>query len=118
MATFCWAAASKPSRFPVLDGWRAVAIGLVIWHHATTGFYNNEDLYYSTSKSQLGAFGVDIFFGLSGLLITTLLLREHARKGCISLIDFYVRRIFRILPPYLALLLVVSSLGFLQTPLE
>ena len=109
---------TQTSRFPVLDGWRAIAIGLVIWHHATTGFYANEDLYYQTSKSQLGAFGVDIFFGLSGLLISALLLREYRQKGAISLVGFYTRRIFRILPPCFAFLLVAGRLGLIQSPLE
>ena len=68
--------------------------------------------------AMLGAFGVDIFFGLSGLLITSLLLQEYQRKGSISLTSFYTRRVFRILPPVFALLLVVSSLGLVQTPIE
>jgi peptidoglycan/LPS O-acetylase OafA/YrhL len=106
------------SRFPVLDGWRAVAISLVVWHHAAKSVYASESLYWSTSQSQLGAFGVDIFFGLSGLLITQLLLQEYQRKGSIDLRSFYIRRVFRILPPVFALLLVVSWLGLLQSPLE
>jgi peptidoglycan/LPS O-acetylase OafA/YrhL len=108
----------KTSRFPVLDGWRAIAIGLVIWHHATMSRYVNEDLYWATSKSQLGAFGVDIFFGISGLLITRLLLLEYQREGTINLTAFYTRRVFRILPPCFALLAVVGCLGLFQTRLE
>jgi peptidoglycan/LPS O-acetylase OafA/YrhL len=108
----------SPARFPVLDGWRAIAIGLVIWHHATTGFYASESAYYSGSASQLGAFGVDIFFGLSGLLITALLLQEHAQKGSIDLKGFYTRRVFRIVPPCLVFLLVIGALGLIRSPLE
>jgi peptidoglycan/LPS O-acetylase OafA/YrhL len=108
----------SPSRFPALDGWRAIAIGLVIWHHAATGFYASEDAYYNTSSSQLGAFGVDIFFGLSGLLISALLLQEYDQTGAISLAGFYTRRIFRILPPCFAFLLVAGLLGLIQSPLE
>jgi peptidoglycan/LPS O-acetylase OafA/YrhL len=107
-----------PSRLPVLDGWRAIAISLVVWHHATMSTYTDQDLYWASSKSQLGAFGVDIFFGISGLLITSLLLQEYQRKGVISLSSFYTRRVFRILPPVFALLLVVGSLGLIQSPLE
>lgn len=88
-----------------LDGWRAVAIVLVLWHHATMSVYPNEPAYWTESPSQLGAFGVDIFFALSGLLITTLLLRE-AREGSLSLRGFYIRRAFRILPPLLVFLVV------------
>src|SRR5712691_287052 len=46
-----------------------------------------------------GDFGVDVFFGLSGLLITKLLLAEFERTGSFHLDRFYVRRAFRILPP-------------------
>src|SRR5580658_3825143 len=108
----------RAARFPVLDGWRAIAISLVVWHHATMSAYVDQDLYWGTSKSQLGAFGVDIFFGLSGLLITSLLLQEYQRKGSISLPAFYTRRVFRILPPVFALLAVLSALGLIQSPLE
>ncbi len=51
-------------------------------------------------------FGVDVFFVLSGFLITRLLLQEHAETGQISLKYFYIRRAFRILPPVLILLLL------------
>jgi peptidoglycan/LPS O-acetylase OafA/YrhL len=105
-------------RYPVLDGWRAIAIGLVLWHHFTMNLYRNEDQYWARSASQLGAFGVDVFFGISGLLITSLLLREHKQNGFISLSRFYVRRVFRILPPCFALLIVVAALGLIRSPLE
>ena len=106
------------SRLPVLDGWRAIAISLVVWHHATMSRLCGSGSLLGQQCSQLGAFGVDIFFGLSGLLITTLLLQEYQRKGSISLPGFYTRRVFRILPPVFALLLVLSCLGLIQSPLE
>jgi len=59
-----------------------------------------------------GALGVEIFFVLSGYLITLLLLRERARRGAISLRSFYVRRGFRILPP---LYLYIACMGVLAT---
>jgi peptidoglycan/LPS O-acetylase OafA/YrhL len=55
-----------------------------------------------------------IFFALSGFLITTRLLEEYRKNGRISLRDFYLRRAFRILPPallYLAVLSVLVALG-------
>lgn len=55
-----------------------------------------------------GFLGVDLFFVISGFLITTLLLREAARSGRISISGFYRRRALRILPLYL---LVVTALG-------
>ncbi len=106
------------ARIPVLDGWRAIAIGLVLWHHLSMNLYRDEAQYWSHSVSQLGAFGVDIFFGLSGLLITSLLLEEYRRNGFISLSRFYTRRIFRILPPVFALLLAIGLLGLFRSPWE
>jgi peptidoglycan/LPS O-acetylase OafA/YrhL len=58
--------------------------------------------------------GVMIFFALSGYLITTRLLDEHRKNGRISLRDFYLRRAFRILPPaltYLGVVTLLASLG-------
>jgi peptidoglycan/LPS O-acetylase OafA/YrhL len=55
-----------------------------------------------------GATGVAIFFGISGFIITTLLLGEHARTGRIDLRAFYVRRALRILPPLWAFLGVMA----------
>jgi peptidoglycan/LPS O-acetylase OafA/YrhL len=98
------------SRIPTLDGWRAVAILAVIVHHAGMCFYATE-AQWELSATQFGAFGVDIFFGLSGLLITKLLLEERREKGSIDLRAFYIRRGFRILPPYLLFLAGVTIAG-------
>lgn len=81
-------------RFPALDGLRAIAATIVILFHFAGPKWN----WLS------GWVGVYIFFVLSGYLITTLLLREQDRTGRISLSAFYVRRVFRILPPYLVIL--------------
>ncbi|HYP06848.1 MAG TPA: acyltransferase family protein [Bryobacteraceae bacterium] len=59
-----------------------------------------------------GAFGVDVFFGLSGLLITPVLLEESARSG-IRLKAFSIRRAFRILPPALAYIAVIGLTGLI-----
>ena len=55
-----------------------------------------------------------IFFVISGYLITTLLLREHEKYGTINLTNFYIRRIFRIFPPfyfYVSVLAFCTLLG-------
>lgn len=104
-------------RIPTLDGWRAIAIVLVIWHHAMRYFFSNDDAYYLT-PARFGAFGVDIFFGLSGLLITGLLLKQWGEAGAISLKAFYTRRAFRILPIYLVFLGVVALAGLMHGPRE
>jgi peptidoglycan/LPS O-acetylase OafA/YrhL len=77
---------------PALDGLRGVAILLVVAVHAT-------------GWPPGGHLGVDLFFVLSGFLITTLLLEELSDTGSVSLGHFYVRRARRLLPA-VALLLV------------
>lgn len=80
---------------PALDGIRGVAIALVIGQH-----------YWFHMRGPLtGATGVEIFFVLSGFLITTLLLEERDRTGSFDLRRFYVRRARRLFPA-LAILLV------------
>jgi peptidoglycan/LPS O-acetylase OafA/YrhL len=81
-------------RFPGLDGLRALAATMVIFFH-----FGGPNWGWLS-----GWVGVYIFFVLSGFLITTLLLREQDRTGRISLSNFYIRRVFRILPPYLVIL--------------
>src|SRR5438128_12264248 len=98
------------SRIPVLDGWRGVAIALVIAHHVGQNLTASEAV-YTQDVTRFGQFGVDIFFGLSGLLITRLLLQEHSAGGSFCLPQFYIRRTFRILPPLLAYVAVYTALG-------
>ena len=74
-----------------LDGLRGVAIGVVVAYH------------YS-GWPRGGWLGVDLFFVLSGFLITTLLLEEHAANGRIQLRAFYVRRARRLFPALAVLL--------------
>lgn len=89
-------AASRLGYRPELDGLRAIAIALVLLAHA-----------FDWPK---GAFiGVDMFFALSGFLITTLLLEEWRVHGAISLRHFYLRRYYRLFPA-LAVLIAVYVL--------
>ena len=107
----------KPNRIPTLDGWRAIAIMLVVICHLGECLYANQ-ADYEASLSRYGAFGVDLFFGLSGLLITKLLLEESRATGTISLGRFYARRAFRILPAYFAFLIGFTFFGLWQSGLE
>lgn len=91
---------------PTLDGWRAVAILWVMLYHSP-GIMSFRWL---DEFAKVGHFGVDIFFGLSGFLICSRLLDEWDRTGRISLLGFYRRRIFRILPPFWAYLFAVGIL--------
>ncbi|KFN43088.1 acyltransferase family protein [Arenimonas oryziterrae] len=88
------------AHLPQLDGLRGTAILAVMIFHAEPPFL-------------AGAFiGVDVFFVLSGFLITSLLIHEFDRTGAISLRTFYVRRLFR-LGPALVLMLAVFCLASL-----
>jgi peptidoglycan/LPS O-acetylase OafA/YrhL len=78
--------------FPSLDGLRALSIVPVLWHHATPRPY--------PGVLGRGPIGVDLFFAISGFLITTLLLREREAWGEIDLSGFYARRSLRIFPLY------------------
>jgi peptidoglycan/LPS O-acetylase OafA/YrhL len=76
-----------------LDGLRGVGVAAVLLFHGTT-------------SAPGGYLGVDLFFVLSGFLITTLLVRERASTGGIDLVAFWARRARRLLP---AMLLVVAA---------
>ena len=104
-------ARSSYHRVPSLDGWRALSIVLVLAEHTkhTANFPASLDL---IQKWLFDAnLGVRCFFVISGLVITVLLLREwRINNGIISLGDFYIRRILRIIPVYLVFLLFVFLL--------
>lgn len=82
---------------PALDGVRALAIVLVVLSH-------------SVHHTEGGGIGVQIFFALSGFLITSLLLEERAKTGSVSYRNFYVRRALRLLPALAAMLMLVALL--------
>jgi peptidoglycan/LPS O-acetylase OafA/YrhL len=107
----------RTRRIPTLDGWRGVAIIGVIWYHAMDYFFINKDIPY-VSLARFGRFGVDIFFGLSGMLITGLLLEQMGQTSTISLKAFYTRRAFRILPIYLLFIGVLVVMGLMHGPRE
>ncbi|MDX6398953.1 MAG: hypothetical protein QOJ43_2361, partial [Gaiellaceae bacterium] len=87
-----------------IQGLRAVAVLLVVAYHAglpTPGGFS----------------GVDVFFAISGFVITTTLIRELASDGSIDLLRFYGRRVRRLLPALAVMLTVVALLGTLASPL-
>jgi peptidoglycan/LPS O-acetylase OafA/YrhL len=101
-------------RIPELDGLRGIAIGLVlIWHYfeAPTAALPGALLSYARVFGRLTWTGVDLFFVLSGFLIGGILFDARASKNYFQV--FYTRRLFRILPVYLALLLVLPGLATL-----
>jgi peptidoglycan/LPS O-acetylase OafA/YrhL len=106
-------------RVPSLDGVRAVAITLVILQHAVPSIGLRRGMRHIPFLFNAGHFGVTLFFVLSGFLITLLLLRERDSEGCISLRNFYVRRILRLFPAYavyLAVMAILACTGQIQIP--
>jgi peptidoglycan/LPS O-acetylase OafA/YrhL len=92
---------------PHLDGLRAVAVYLVVAFHARADRFGG------------GFIGVDVFFVLSGYLVTQLLLRDIDQRGSIDFRRFYARR-FRRLMPAAAVVLVLTILvfGVIASPAE
>lgn len=84
---------------PDIQGLRALAVGLVVLEHFT-GWPSG------------GFIGVDVFFVISGYLISDLLLRELDRRGRISLREFYARRMRRIFPMAVVVLLATVAVAF------
>src|ERR1019366_3641918 len=96
------------ARFGSLDGLRCLAVLPVVWHHATprppSGLLGR------------GPLGVDLFFAISGFLITTLLLRERRDHGAVSAGRFYARRALRIFPAYYLVLGLTALRPWLWIP--
>jgi peptidoglycan/LPS O-acetylase OafA/YrhL len=93
--------------FDLLDGIRGIAILAVIWHHSV-GLDPLPLEFFGR-----GYLGVDLFFVLSGFLITHLLLKERRATGSISLKQFYIRRTLRIFPLYYTYIIVVMTWAWL-----
>jgi peptidoglycan/LPS O-acetylase OafA/YrhL len=82
---------------PDIEGLRALAVGLVIAFHAELPFLRG------------GFVGVDVFFVLSGYLITSLLMQEISSSGTVNFARFYARRARRLLPAPITMVFVVCS---------
>jgi peptidoglycan/LPS O-acetylase OafA/YrhL len=95
---------TSTTHFRGLDGLRAISVIAVIWTHVT-GPHTLELLNHGNK-------GVDLFFAISGFLVTTLLLKERRRTNSISLRNFYIRRTLRIFPLYYAVLALYCVLVF------
>jgi peptidoglycan/LPS O-acetylase OafA/YrhL len=127
------------NRLKSLDGWRGISVLLVICCHLSgarygylldTGTVSVQAMLHmgfdgivmlikvlcGELLGYFGALGVRIFFILSGFIITHLLLKEEARYGSISILDFFKRRVFRILPAlytFLIAMTCVNAVGFI-----
>ena len=87
-----------------LDGLRGIAVLAVVVYHADLGILNG------------GFLGVDVFFVLSGFLITSLLLKEVLTTGRVDRAEFYVRRIRRLLPALVVVLVFTVVVSGLWVP--
>lgn len=84
---------------PDIDGLRAVAVLLVIFNHVGWSVFSG------------GYIGVDIFFVISGYLITTILLKDIQQQR-FSVAQFYKKRVIRLAPAYFTVLLTISAVGY------
>lgn len=98
----------RPRSIPSLDGLRAISVLLVILGHSESAWLSRIPGNWIFRDGELG---VSVFFVISGFLITHLLLKELTREQTIALGRFYLRRSFRIFPPFYVFLLVVAVLG-------
>jgi peptidoglycan/LPS O-acetylase OafA/YrhL len=89
---------AKPGYITSFDGLRAFAVCLVLINHGSYGFFPG------------GFLGVDLFFIISGYLITSLLWAEYTKYANISLLNFYARRILRLYPALLISIVLALAL--------
>ncbi|MGH7093585.1 MAG: acyltransferase family protein [Stellaceae bacterium] len=85
---------------PSLDGVRALAVLIVMLSH------------FGLERVVPGAFGVTVFFFVSGFIITRLLLAEYAKNGRVSVATFYLRRFWRLVPALVAMIGVTAALAY------
>jgi peptidoglycan/LPS O-acetylase OafA/YrhL len=97
-------------RLDSIDGLRGISIILVLFDHyihfSGNNFLGPNISFFINSKN-----GVDLFFIISGFLITNILVKEHQKRGRISLFPFYLKRIIRIFPAFYFLIFIYFILS-------
>lgn len=102
----------EKEHFPSLDGLRGIAVLFVISSHFGLNYF----LRYIHFRFD-GRFGVDIFFVLSGFLITTGLMKQKLKTGRFDLFHFYIKRALRILPLVYLFLIILFLVGIFWKPI-
>src|SRR3954452_19313690 len=98
-----------PRRNQALDLLRGIAVLLVVVSHYSVA------LPHPSVLLETGWVGVDLFFVLSGFLISGLLFSEFEKTGTINLKRFWIRRGFKIYPPFYALIGLTALVALLRT---
>ncbi len=113
----------KTQKYASINGLRAISIFLVLTHHCILQyniFGNLDGIIWLNPFLKLlndGQLGVNVFFVISGFLITSLMLQEELKTNTVSLKNFYIRRTLRIFPAYYTLLTVyfiIQLLGYIH----
>ena len=112
-------ASARRFYLPQLDALRFLAFGMVLLSHARMYFHLTLHVPHSPAivdrlldaLLRCGVYGVDLFFALSGYLITSLLLMEKQRTGEVDVQSFYIRRMLRIWPLYYVSLFLLQPLS-------
>ena len=97
----------KTRNWPALDGLRATAVTIVILYHLAQ---------WPHGLGGAGYLGVDVFFVISGFLITTLIIGEYERTRTVSFRNFYARRVLRLGPALVAVLVIAIVLAVSIAP--
>jgi peptidoglycan/LPS O-acetylase OafA/YrhL len=102
------------SRIQYIDAWRFIAIALVLICHVLAyshPWYREQFPALVWRLQNLGTFGVQIFFCISGFVICRGMLHEQLTTGAVGIRGFYIRRFFRIIPPLFIYMLAVWALS-------
>jgi peptidoglycan/LPS O-acetylase OafA/YrhL len=104
----------KPLYFPGLNGLRALAaLTVIVWHvDSSVKSFNLSDI--GLRQNGLAGYAVNLFFVLSGFLITYLLISEKEKTGTIDIKKFYMRRLLRIWPLYYLSIIIACILMYFQ----
>ena len=98
----------KPSYRPEIDGLRAISVLIVIFYHSNISYFDKKFL-------SGGYVGVDIFFVISGYLISSIILKELKETNKFSFVNFYKRRARRILPALFFVMLISFPFAYYFT---